>query len=478
MLKILHVSTECYPAAKAGGMGDVVGALPIYSRKEGMEASVIIPKYKLSWFEGKAFKEVYSGSYVAGYQSIHFRILKLEEGVLSYPFYCVDMPGLFDRPSVYLDVDGEGFSDEAARNFGFQRATLLWLNQLENQFDLIHCHDHQAGLIPFFMSHGPSFSALKKIPSYFTIHNGAYHGRWHWENQVFLPPFYHQDRGMLDWDGTIHSLSAALKSSWGFNTVSPNYLNEIAVSSGSLNWLFHNEKAKSKGILNGIDNELWDPKTDELLDIPLKKSWDTFKKKNKEALLNQSALSPKRPLFGFIGRFATQKGADILCWAIRTILHQTRDANFVILGTGAKDLEQEVWNLSQEFPENVLPYITYNEALAHKIYASCDFLLMPSRFEPCGLNQMFAMRYGTLPIVHATGGLVDTVTDIEEGGTGIQFNTPEVLPLVKAIQRGVDLHKDEKQLKAIRQKATEQDFSWTRSVLEYKEAYLKLLNTL
>ena len=284
MLRVLHISTECYPVAKAGGMGDVVGALPVYSKKAGMEASVIIPKYDLPWFRDKQFKTVFEGGYFVDDSEQKFSILKPENDPLGYPFFCVEMPGLFDRPSIYLDTDGEGFRDEPARNFGFQRAILIWLNQLENQFDLLHCHDHQSGLIPFFTSHGPEFERLRGLPNFYTIHNAAYHGKWLWENMKYLPYFYGQDGGLLEWDNQIHSLAAALKSCWGFNAVSPTYLKEIAVSSGNLNWLFQNEKEKSTGIINGIDNEVWNPKTDAFLAFNLKKSWSSFKQKNKKAL--------------------------------------------------------------------------------------------------------------------------------------------------------------------------------------------------
>lgn len=458
-------------------MGDVVGALPSYSQKAGMEASVIIPKYDLKWFRENKFSKEFEGSYWVDGMEVKFSIQKAKGDPLGYPFYCVDMPGLFDRPSIYLDTDGEGFTDEPARNFGFQRAVLLWLNQLKKQFDLLHCHDHQSGLIPFFTMRGPEFANLRDLPNFYTIHNAAYHGKWLWENMKYLPVFYGQDGGLLEWDNQIHSLAAALKSCWGFNAVSPTYLEEIAVSSGNLNWLFHNEKEKGTGIINGIDNEVWNPKSDKFLAAHYKTSWTSFKQKNKKALLAESELSTTLPLFSFIGRFAYQKGGDILCDAIRKLLKEGKKANFLILGTGSKELENAVTKLQQDFPKNVLAHVMYNEELAHQIYAGSDFLLMPSRFEPCGLNQMFAMRYATLPVVHSTGGLIDTVTDIDDDGTGIRFDKPTPDFLAKAIERGIDLYKNKKKLKNLRAAAAGIDFSWTRSVLEYKKQYLKLIET-
>ncbi|NNE25510.1 MAG: glycogen synthase, partial [Saprospiraceae bacterium] len=441
MIRVLHISTECYPAAKAGGMGDVVGALPLYSQSEGIEASVVIPMYALAWFKEQKFKAVYQGSFQMGMENIQFEVLKLDSEALAYAFFCISFPGKFDRDSVYLAEDGEGFKDEVERNTSFQRAVLHWVNNNADQFDLLHCHDHQSGLIPFFASHGYDFEYLRNTPTYYTIHNAAYRGMWDWRHKDILPEFNEEHIGLLDWDHHIHSFATAIKCCWGYSTVSPSYLKEIAHNSGNLNWLYDHTKDKARGILNGIDTAFWNPKKDSFLDQVLKRSWKVFKTKNKEALCLRYGLDKQAPLFSFIGRLAYQKGADILTEAISNVLAQNTNATFIVLGSGSHELETAFRELEYNFGGRVKALIMYNEEVAHTIYAGSDYLLMPSRFEPCGLNQMFAMRYGTIPVVHSTGGLVDTVTDVAQGGCGIRFDEADFVHLRDAILRAVDFYK-------------------------------------
>ena len=475
-MRVLHISTECYPAAKAGGMGDVVGALPLYSGNEGIEASVIIPMYDLQWFRDQKFKSIYQGSFHLDWEYIEFEVLQLESDTLNYPFYCISIPGKFDRNSVYLAEDGEGFKDEVERNTSFQRAVLLWVNAHSDSFDVLHCHDHQTGLIPFFASHGDVFVNLRNMPTYYTIHNAAYRGMWDWKHRQLLPAFNEEHIGLLDWDHHIHSFATGIKCCWGYSTVSPSYLDEIAHNSGNLNWLYDHTKEKSRGILNGIDTAFWNPKTDPFLDQVLKRSWKVFKSKNKEALCKRYGLNKSSPLFSFIGRLAYQKGADIITESISNILAQDKDACFVVLGSGSHELESAFRNLENSFPGKVKALIMYNEEVAHTIYAGSDFLLMPSRFEPCGLNQMFAMRYGTIPVVHSTGGLIDTVTDIDQGGFGIRFNAADFVHLRDAILRGISFYEDADRFVKTREEATKVDFSWNNSIRIYKEEYQKIIN--
>ncbi len=476
MISVLHISTECYPAAKAGGMGDVVGALPVYSAAAGINANVVIPKYTLPWFNNHKFKVVYKSSFLLDNTSINFTVEKNTSPDLDYPFYCIDLPGLFDRKSVYLGEDGEGFKDEIERNISFQRAVLLWLNSKEIEFDVIHCHDHQTGLIPFFVKHGKDFKKLREQATYYTIHNAAYRGNWDWKHKNLLPAFNEDHRGLLDWDDHIHSFATGIKNCWAYSTVSPSYLKEISTNSGNLNWLFSNTKDKSRGILNGIDNETWNPATDPLIGHHLKRSWSVFKSKNKAAFCKEYKIDIKAPIFSFIGRFAYQKGADILAQTIESILSETKNINFVILGNGDKNLENQFQKLKGKYTSNVHAFIMYDETLSHKIYAASDFLIMPSRFEPCGLNQMFAYRYATIPIVRSTGGLIDTVDDIDNGGCGIRFENPNVIDLKTAITRALTLYSDPEETEKIRLKSKELDFSWLASIKLYKEEYLKLLN--
>lgn len=477
MINVLHVSTECHPAAKAGGMGDVVGALPLYSKSAGILASVIIPKYDNQWFRHHSFTTIYEGVFAINHINQPFKVQELntEQNALGFPFYCVDLPGLFDRNSIYLDADGEGFRDEVSRNFAFQRVVLQWLESV-NPFDIIHCHDHQAGLIPFFMRYGLESPSLKNTPSFYTIHNAAYKGMWFWEHKSKLPPYEEEHGGLLDWDGHIHSFASALRCADAFNTVSPSYLQEIRGDSGNMDWLFHAAEDRSYGILNGIDTRLWDPKTDNLIHYKRAGRWDSFKNKNRTWIEEKFNLFSGIPMFCFIGRLAEQKGADILFPVIEKLLSRHAKVNFIILGSGNMELENQLKELAIKFPAHVAGIIAYDEKLAHQLYAGCDFIIMPSRFEPCGLNQMFAMRYGTIPVVTETGGLKDTVLDYTSGGTGIPFAEANIDSLENAISRALNLYADKELKKEVIKRCIDLDFSWEHAMKQYKSAYIKLLN--
>ena len=471
MKKVLHISTECYPAAKSGGLGDVVGALPIYQPEVNIKGSVIIPKYDLPWFTKQSFRSKHKGVIEFNDHDVSFEILKLKEDVLPYTFYCVDIPELFDRPSIYLDIDGNGFKDEPKRNIGFQRAVLQWLIVKKNAFDLLHCHDHQTGLIPFMIKYVPAFKEISKTPTVFTIHNAQYKGLFQWTEQHLLPEYDRQLNGWLDWDNCIHSLAAAVKLADQVTTVSPNYMDEITENSGSLEYLFKSEAYKCQGVLNGIDTNTWNPKTDPFLSNKRTAQWASFKSKNKKELCKKNGLKSKNPLIGFIGRFAIEKGVDLIADAIELILDQDAKVSFVILGSGDKKMEQELLSLESKYPEVVSVLVMYNEQVAHEIYAACDFLMMPSRFEPCGLNQMYAMRYGTIPIVRSTGGLKDTVPDIKENGNGIAYIHNSSEGLADASARSIELFDDKNTFKELRKKIVGLDFSWEQSVKLYAEIY-------
>lgn len=471
-MKVIHISTECYPAAKAGGMGDVVGSLPKYLKAIGVGGGVLIPKYDMPWFKERKFETIYESSFAQKDEQISFRVQKLNSKELGFDFYCIDIPGKFDRDSIYLDTDGEGFKDEVSRNIAFQRAATEWLNSESSKFDLVHCHDHMTGLIPFFMQHGNEYVNLRNTPTFFSIHNAAYHGMIHWFHNAELPAYNHTKGGLLDWDQHIHSLACAVKCADKVNTVSPSYMEEIKNMDNTLSWLFRDETEKCIGIINGIDNESWDTKTDPLLDYQRKGSWADFKKKNKDAFAAEYGLDPDTAWISFIGRFSNQKGVDTIPPAIKAILARGEKASFIILGSGSKILEEEITRLEE--PGKVKTLIMYNEAVAHKIYAASDFIMMPSRFEPCGLNQMFAMRYGTVPIVRATGGLIDTVHESPTNGTGFLYKENAAEALTKAILRGIKTYENEKAFVKLRNRCTRQNFSWEKSAETYAIEYKKL----
>lgn len=477
MPNVLHISTECYPAAKAGGMADVVGALPLFQKKYDWHPSVVIPMYRLPWFDNYEFESIYKDTLNMNFVEYNYEVLRCLNSALGFEFYCISQAELFDRDSIYLNEYGHGFHDEAQRNMGFQRSVLQWLQNTTVKFDLLHCHDHQTGFIPFMIKHCSEYRALSYIPTFYTIHNGAYNSRYDRSQKTLLPHFDNALLSDIEWDKAIDSVACALKYSDHINAVSPTYLQELKGDMAPLQVALEQSPNKFSGILNGIDEELWDPKTDERIPYHLGKSWDTFKAKNKQDLLNGLYRVKDVPLFSFIGRFAHQKGADLLAPSIERILSRFGFSNFFILGSGDKYLEHQIQSLRDKYPERVACYIGYNEDVAHQVYAASDFLLMPSRFEPCGLNQMFAMRYGAIPIARKTGGLKDTVIDFEQGGAGVSFDYDSSEDLMHAMARGLHLYRNQKEFKKVRKKGIAQDYSWKKSTQEYTHIYNHLIKS-
>ena len=474
-MKILQISTECYPAAKAGGMGDVVGALPKYLTKLGTTTGVVIPKYQTKWILAQSFSPVYKGAVRLHDEYITFTVEELQDNeALGFPLFVVSIPGKFDRSGIYLDSNGYGYADEVERNLCFQQAVLQWIINSTERPEILHCHDNHTGLIPFMIKHCPEFQSLSKTPTVFTIHNGAYHGAFSWSKVHLMPFFFPEARGLLDWSQSINPLATGVKCAWRVTTVSPTYLEELKTSSNGMEPLMYHEQHKSLGVLNGIDSEVWDPKTDKFIAKTLKSSISAYKKANKQAILDRFNLDPSLPIITFIGRLAREKGADIIPSLVQRVLAKGLDVAILVLGTGDPELHAAIKDLMRQFPGKFDAALEYNEGLAHQLYSGSDFLLMPSRVEPCGLNQMYAMRYGTIPIVRAVGGLSDTVIDImdqEEPGRGIRFNNFDLEDSSMAITRAVELFKDKTKFDQTVEHVMTLDFSWERSAKEYKEIY-------
>ena len=475
--RVLHISTECYPVAKAGGMADVVGSLPIFLKKKDWIPCVITPKYDLPWYRENKLRKIFSDSFDLEGSPTNFSIYKSKKSALPFDYYCVDIPERFGRDSIYLNEHGHGFYDEAERNVSFQRSVLSWLSkQNENiKIDLIHCHDHQVGFIPFLLKNAEAYSAISHIPCFYTIHNGAYNSRYPWNRVDLMPTFKEELRPTIDWDDHMDASVAAFRFADHVNTVSPSYLAELKSDIPSLALISQEHPSKFSGTLNGIDQDVWDPKTDDMLSYHLARSVDQFKAANKGEILRELYHLKGIPLISFIGRFAHQKGGDLLVPSIERILSRFGFVNFYILGSGDRFIEHQVQELRDRFSERVACYIGYNEALAHKIYAASDFIVMPSRFEPCGLNQMFAMRYGALVVARSTGGLKDTVIDHESGGLGISFDYDSIDDLTNALTRALYLYRNQKHFKKLRTKAMKVDFSWNKSAEIYSDIYNQLL---
>lgn len=479
-MNIYHLSAECYPVAKAGGLADVVGALPKYMAKQDVKAQVVMPKYDNDWMRSHTFETEFEGDAPLGSHRFWYRIQREADDSLGFPLYVIDIPERFQRPGIYLDPNtGMGYWDEFERYLSFQIAALDWINFHEIKPDIVHCHDHHTALVPFMMTQSYRYEALKQLPTVLTIHNAEYQGVHDHSRIGMIPPFDWNQRGILDWDGYLNSLAAGLKTTWKITTVSPSYMEELRVYGHGLALLFENEKEKSQGILNGIDDEVWDPQTDPFLEKNFGISNRARgKRANKEVLCEKFGLNSELPTISYIGRFAHEKGADLLPNLFGRFLDYNVEVNFIVLGTGDPVLQEQFKSMKQHHTGFFNAAIDYNEPLAHLIYGGSDFLIMPSRVEPCGLNQMYAMRYGTIPVVRKIGGMKDTVTDVgEPGGFGVTFEEFDLESAIEAIERALSLFDKKQQFYAVSRKIMRLDFSWNVSAKQYIQMYIDLIKS-
>lgn len=467
-MEILHVSAECYPVAKAGGLGDVVGALPKYLNLQGHIAKVVMPMYRTKFLYNNEWQVVHKGYTNMANWWFEFTVIKEASNVLGFDLYLIDINGLLDREKIY------GYEDDSERFTAFQIAVLDWVNQWQHQPDLIHVHDHHTALIPFMLQYSFKYTAIKNIPTVLTIHNAQYQGIMDWENSRLLPDWDTWNWGMLDWNNKINPLGSGIKCATRVTTVSPSYLAELKYMSNGLEALFEYEKGKCSGILNGIDTAVWDPETDSYLTHHYaSQNAEAGKAKSKMALCDAFNLDFEKPLIVFIGRLVGEKGADLLPQVIGDSFYYIgRRMNFLILGSGNAEVESALSAMKALAQYDFNVYIGYNEGLSHQMYAGADFLLMPSRVEPCGLNQMYSMRYGTVPLVRRIGGLKDTVIDYgDPGGYGICYDNSAVGDISHAVWRAVELYHNKQTLSDIRKKMMGLDFSWENSVNQYVAVY-------
>lgn len=466
-MEIFHIAAECYPAVKVGGLGDVVGALPKYQNTRGNSVRVVIPCYDTKFIKENEFDSVHYGYVKLGNFNFPFNVQKERTDKLGFELYLVEIPELFDRKEVY------GYEDDIERFLSFQIATLDWIIAKNEIPDVINCHDHHTGLIPFMMLYADKYENLRGIPTVITIHNSIYQGQFRFDKLYYLPDFDLSKVNVLELDNRINSLATAIKCASVVTTVSPNYLNEINNFAYGLESLFNLVRYKSKGILNGIDMEVWNPATDKMILANYStKNFEKGKQLNKEKLCNQFNLDPIKPLFSFIGRLLEEKGADLLPYVAALALSENyKEINILILGSGNTEIENQLNHLLGGFKGNYNVFIGYNEELAHLIYSGSDFLLMPSRVEPCGLNQMYSLRYGTIPIVRRTGGLKDTVIDFGDDGNGICHDQASIIDVCSSIQRAVNLYKNKKSLNKIRKSGMNINHSWENVSKEYIGMY-------
>ena len=470
-MEILHVSAECYPMAKAGGLADVVGALPKYQQTLGHVAKVIMPMHRTKFLYDNEWVVEHKGDFSMGDKQYNFTIIREKTGKLDFDLYCVDIYGLLDRERIY------GYDDDTERFIAFQIAVLQWVAQWEHQPAIIHVHDYHTGLIPFMLQHCFAYRHISSIKTVLTIHNAQYQGWMGWDKAQYLPAWDTWRWGLLQWNELVNPLACGIKCADKVTTVSPGYMEEIKSNSNGLEHLFYMEGAKCTGIINGIDYAVWNPLVDTyILDNFSVKDVKEGKQLNKKKLCDDFGFDNTLPLFVFIGRLVGEKAADLLPESIyRAFEQMPGQFSFLILGSGEPGVEAALMEMQNYFVGYYNSQISYNEKLSHQMYAGADFLLMPSRVEPCGLNQLYAMRYGTVPVVRRTGGLKDTVTDIgEKDGYGICFNNASVSDIVQGMERAVELYKEQSTLNKVRVKMMKVETSWQKSAAQYIELYLSI----
>jgi starch synthase len=467
-MEILHVSAECYPASKAGGLADVVGALPKYQNKLGHLAKVITPMHRTKFLYENEFDVVHKGDFGMGSAWYNYTVIKERHTKLGFDFYMIDINGLLDREKIY------GYGDDTERFIAFQIGVVDWMSKWKHKPDVVHVHDYHAGLVPFMMQHCYAYQHLADIRTVLTIHNGEYQGWMGWDKAGLLPAWNTWQWGKLDWEKTLNPLASGVKCAARVTTVSPSYMEELRYNSKGLEMLFEYERGKCQGILNGIDTTVWDPATDPYLTQKFSfEELEEGKLENKKILCEKFNLDINKPLIVFIGRLVGEKAADLLPQVIGDSVYYLRGAmSFLILGSGEHYIESQLEGMRGDLMGYYNSQIGYNEQLSHEMYAGADFLLMPSRVEPCGLNQMYAMRYGTVPIVRNTGGLHDTVIDFgDPGGYGIRFDHAAVWDITSSIHRAIGLYEQRERLHEVRQTMVNLDNSWEKSAVNYINVY-------
>jgi starch synthase len=479
MMKILFASPEAVPFAKTGGLADVAGTLPKVLAQMGHEVNLILPKYRgiderrfPATRAGTVLKvpvsqKVISGEVYALDMAPHFRVLLLRQDAY------------YDREQLYGTPGGD-FEDNAERFIFFSRAVAEVA--LELTPDIIHCHDWQTGLTPVYLKTLYRWSpALARAASIFTVHNIGYQGLfWHYDMhltnlgwELFTPK-------ALEYYGKLNLLKGGMVFADAVTTVSRKYMEEIQTPEfgKGLDGVLRERRGDLYGILNGVDYQEWSPALDPLI----KERYDALDLKGKKSckadLQREFYLKedPHAPLLGVISRLTDQKGFDLLAPIMEELMGL--GVQFVLLGTGEEEYHLLFQKIGQKYPQQAGIRIGFDNLLAHKIEAGADLFLMPSQYEPCGLNQIYSLRYGTVPVVRATGGLDDTIQDFDpltEEGTGFKFIDYDPRRFLEAIERALQVYRNRPVWEKIMVRAMAQDFSWEKSAREYVKLYEKIL---
>jgi starch synthase len=479
-MKILVVASECVPFCKTGGLADVIGALPKELRKRRHDVRIMLPKYKSIRAQEFGMKE--TGEWVRvpigdRMETADIRTAKTEKGVRAY---FINHEGYFGRSGLYRTVAGD-YADNAERFGFFCRAVLEACKAMEFRPDVIHCHDWQTGLIPAYLQlHYKTDAFFQHTTTVFTIHNIAYQGVFPKAMMGTLHlPWSEFRPERIEFYDQVSFLKAGLIYSAALSTVSPGYAEEVRTVPAfgrGMEGILQQRAKDFVGILNGLDVDEWNPAKDPFLAKPFDLTGLAGRRDCKAALQQSLKLPllPDTPLLGMVARLDAQKGIDLLRQVLPHLLE--RGVQAVILGQGDFAIQRALEELEQLYPKAFRVATDFNDPLAHHIYGGSDLFLMPSRFEPCGLGQLIAMRYGSIPVVADTGGLRDTVIPVRgESGTGFRFEPGSAPAFLAALQEALHYFTDKGFWSRLQRRAMEANFSWDRSAEDYLNLYRRAL---
>jgi starch synthase len=474
VLNILLAASEVVPYAKTGGLADVAGALPKALARLGHTVRVVMPRYNVEKIESRG--EKLDGSLSVPFNSGERRTDVYIDRSGEVPVYFIDAPEYFSRGKLY------GEADDAERFAFFSRAILELAKALGEKFDILHLNDWMTGLVPAYLktvyANDDAFANTKTL---FTIHNMAFHGLFRAGDlaKFGLPDWIHRTEGGIEFYGTASALKSGLVFSDAISTVSPRYAREIQTPEFGerFDGLLRARAGDLYGILNGVDYDEWNPATDHFIPANFTPVDLSGKRECKRDLLRSFGLpeDSERPLIGCISRLSDQKGFDLIIDCAGRMLD--RGVAFVLLGSGAEVYERTFQQLRDWRREQVGVYLGFSNELAHKIEAGADMFLMPSRFEPCGLNQMYSLKYGTVPIVRAAGGLDDTIENFDRAsrsGNGFKFYEYNSERLLEKVYEALMVYADQELWRALMLNGMRQDFSWDASARRYLELFEKL----
>lgn len=485
-MNIVYLSSEAVPFAKTGGLADVCGTLPREVAAEGHQCAVIMPAFRSVYRSGADIEptDISFAIPMSPRKLVGGRVLLSTLPDSDVPVWLIDQPQYFDRDGLYGDANGD-YPDNAERFAFFCRAALAAIERMGLRADVIHCNDWQSGLVPALLQATPqAFPNARDAATIMTIHNMAYQGQFAAESFPLTGlEWSHFNHRSFEFYGHLNFLKTGIATADMVSTVSPRYAMEICTPAHGcgLDGVLKSKGGRVVGITNGIDINVWDPAADKKLPARYDVSnWEQGKVANKRSLQDEFGLEASEdvPMIGLVGRLAEQKGWDLILPVIEQHVREGRPTQWMILGSGDQWIEKQLLQITKRAPQQVAAHIGFHDALAHRIEAGADLFVMPSHYEPCGLNQLYSLRYGTVPIVTATGGLADTVVDTNaeslanETATGFHLHDLSPQGLDDALGRALQLRYHEKKIwKNLVERAMAADWTWRKSALQYLELY-------